>query len=508
MTTPTLIVTQSFNDADRALAHVTTIYNSGIDHLRQSLHDFVAGATPAGRVRACYPFVRVRTDTVARADSRLSYGFVAGPGTYETTLTRPDLFADYYREQFQLLLRNHGGPLEVGMSRQPIPIHFSFAQHEHVEGTMSAERRQLMRDVFDLPDLAAMDDGIANGTFEPGPREPHPLALFTAPRVDYSLQRMRHYTGTSPEHFQNFVLFTNYQFYIDEFVRLGHEMMAKPLGHGGLLGDWPKHAQDSDGYAAFVEPGNVVMRRAGMPADAEDAFGAAPPRLPQMPAYHLIRPDGSGITMVNIGVGPANAKNISDHIAVLRPHAWLMLGHCAGLRNTQQLGDYVLAHGYVREDHVLDEELPLWVPIPPLAEVQLALEQAVADVTQLKGFELKKILRTGTVASTDNRNWELLPQRGPERRFSQSRAVALDMESATIAANGFRFRVPYGTLLCVSDKPLHGEIKLPGMANAFYRERVDQHLRIGMRAIELLRRQRLDQLHSRKLRSFAEVAFQ
>jgi AMP nucleosidase len=96
----------------------------------------------------------------------------------------------------------------------------------------------------------------------------------------------------------------------------------------------------------------------------------------------------------------------------------------------------------------------------------------------------------------------------PERRFSQSRAVALDMESATIAANGFRFRVPYGTLLCVSDKPLHGEIKLPGMANQFYRERVDQHLRIGMRALEILKHQRLDQLHSRKLRSFDEVAFQ
>ena len=508
MTNPTLITTQSFADADAALAHATTIYNSGINHLRQSLHDFVAGTTPTGRVRACYPFVRVRTDTVARADSRLSYGFVAGPGTYETTLTRPDLFANYFREQFQLLLRNHGGPLEVGMSRQPIPIHFSFAQHDHVEGTMTPGRRQLMRDVFDLPDLAAMDDGIANGTHEPGPRDPQPLALFTAPRVDYSLQRLRHYTGTSPEHFQNFVLFTNYQFYIDEFVRLGHEMMAKPLGKGGLLGDWAKHAAESDDYIAFVEPGNVVTRRAGTPADAEDAFGAPLPRLPQMPAYHLIRADGSGITMVNIGVGPSNAKNISDHIAVLRPHAWLMLGHCAGLRNTQELGDYVLAHGYVREDHVLDEELPLWVPIPALAEVQLALEQAVADVTQLQGFELKKILRTGTVASTDNRNWELLPQRGPERRFSQSRAVALDMESATIAANGFRFRVPYGTLLCVSDKPLHGEIKLPGMANAFYRERVDQHLRIGMRAIELLRRQRLDQLHSRKLRSFAEVAFQ
>ena len=230
--------------------------------------------------------------------------------------------------------------------------------------------------------------------------------------------------------------------------------------------------------------------------------------LPQMPAYHLTRPDRRGISLVNIGIGPSNAKTITDHLAVLRPHCWIMLGHCAGLRRTQYLGDYVLAHGYVREDHVLDEELPLWVPIPPLAEVQLALEQAVADVTQLKGFELKRILRTGTVASTDNRNWELLPHPGPERRFSQSRAVALDMESATIAANGFRFRVPYGTLLCVSDKPLHGEIKLPGMANHFYRERVDQHLRIGMRAIEILRKGGVDRLHSRKLRSFAEVAFQ
>jgi AMP nucleosidase len=288
------------------------------------------------------------------------------------------------------------------------------------------------------------------------------------------------------------VLFTNYQFYVDEFIALGRAAMADPLSE----------------YIAFVEPGNVVTRRVGLPAQDGDLLGKEPPRMPQMPGYHLIRADRSGISMVNIGVGPANAKNITDHIAVLRPHAWIMLGHCAGLRNTQQLGDYVLAHGYVREDHVLDEELPLWVPIPALAEIQVALEQAVADVTQIKGAALKSIMRTGTVASTDNRNWELLPDNQPQRRFSQSRAVALDMESATIAANGFRFRVPYGTLLCVSDKPLHGEIKLPGMANHFYRERVDQHLRIGMRAVELLRAQGVDQLHSRKLRSFAEVAFQ
>jgi AMP nucleosidase len=486
MITPDVAPRREFNDPDAALAHVVAIYNAGVAHLRQHLKAFIDGDVPGDRVRATYPYVRIRVDTVLRADSRLAYGFVAGPGRYETTLTRPDLFGNYYREQFRLLLRNHAVALEVGASDEPVPVHFSLAEDDVLEGTLAPQRRALMRDLFDLPNLAAMDDGIANGTLEPGPREAKPLALFTAPRVDYSLHRLRHYSGTSPDHFQNFVLFTNYQFYIDEFIKLGRAAMSEAACE----------------YTAFVEPGNLITRPGG------GTEGVPPPRLPQMPAYHLVRSDGSGITMVNIGVGPANAKNMSDHIAVLRPHAWIMLGHCAGLRNTQQLGDYVLAHGYVREDHVLDEELPLWVPIPALAEIQVALERAVADVTQLTGYELKRVLRTGTVASTDNRNWELLPHPGPERRFSQSRAIALDMESATIAANGFRFRVPYGTLLCVSDKPLHGEIKLPGMANAFYRERVDQHLRIGMRAIELLRADGVDSLHSRKLRSFAEVAFQ
>lgn len=294
------------------------------------------------------------------------------------------------------------------------------------------------------------------------------------------------------------MLYTNYQFYIDEFVKLGRAMMS--------ASDDPEVRAYRSEYTAFVEPGDVITYNANLGEDASE--GTPPPRLPQMPAYHLKRADGSGITMVNIGVGPSNAKTITDHIAVLRPHAWVMLGHCAGLRNTQRLGDYVLAHGYVREDHVLDADLPLWVPIPALAEVQVALERAVAQVTQLEGAELKRVMRTGTVASVDNRNWELRDHREPVQRLSQSRAIALDMESATIAANGFRFRVPYGTLLCVSDKPLHGELKLPGMADQFYRGQVDQHLQIGVKAMEILRTNGLDRLHSRKLRSFAEVAFQ
>ncbi|MEO8132627.1 MAG: AMP nucleosidase [Betaproteobacteria bacterium] len=495
MSSPPFIAPQRFDDPVAALEQALRIYDQSLAYVRDVFLRFVAGEDLQHHIRGCYPFVRVHTDTVARADSRLSYGFVSGPGTYETTLTRPDLFGPYYLEQFRLLLENHGVSLEIGTSRQPIPVHFAFAEDDRIEGSMSPARRLLMRDLFDLPDLAAMDDGIANGTYEPQAGEPRPLALFTAPRIDYSLHRLHHYTGTGSRYFQKFVLFTNYQFYIDEFVRLGHQTLANP-------------DPGEEGYTAFVEPGNVITRRPETGAMPDGAADPVPARLPQMPAYHLVREDRAGITMINIGVGPANAKTITDHIAVLRPHAWIMLGHCAGLRTTQQLGDYVLAHGYVREDHVLDEDLPLWVPIPPLAEVQRALEQAVADVTQLEGYELKRVMRTGTVASTDNRNWELLPMKTPVRRFSQSRAIALDMESATIAANGFRFRVPYGTLLCVSDKPLHGEIKLLGMANQFYRDRIHQHLLIGMRAVELLRLQRPDQIHSRKLRGFAEVAFQ
>jgi AMP nucleosidase len=497
---PDFLAPVDCTDAEAALAQVRRIYQTGRAHLRQALQHFAAHPQEAARmerVRACYPFVRLSVPHSRQTQSQLAYGFVARPGQYEATLTRPDLFAGYYLEQFRLLLRNHGAALTVGSSHQPIALPFALDSDVSPEDSaLTPGQRLHLPEVFDMPDLSAMDDRIANGTFHSPPGQPEPLSLFTAPRVDYSLHRLRHYTGTSPEHFQNFVLFTNYQFYIDEFMALGQREMQNP---------------QSD-YIAFVQPGNVITRRVDLPARgaaADDALPSAPAaRLPQMPAYHLLRADRSGISFINIGVGPSNAKTITDHIAVLRPHAWIMVGHCAGLRSSQQLGDYVLAHGYVREDHVLDEDLPLWIPIPALAEVQIALQQAVADVTQLGGSDLKRILRTGTVATTDNRNWELLGAGVPQRRFSQSRAVALDMESATIAANGFRFRVPYGTLLCVSDKPLHGEIKLPGMANQFYRERVGQHLRIGLRAIERLRQNGLDRLHSRKLRSFDEVAFQ
>ena len=137
--------------------------------------------------------------------------------------------------------------------------------------------------------------------------------------------------------------------------------------------------------------------------------------------------------------------------------------------------------------------------------MQQALAEAAGDVSGTGGADLKQRLRTGTVVTTDDRNWELRYTRSA-LRLSQSRAVGIDMESATIAAQGYRFRVPYGTLLCVSDKPLHGEIKLPGQANTFYEEAIGAHLQIGVRTCELLKRDS-ESLHSRKLRAFNEPPF-
>jgi AMP nucleosidase len=485
---PDLMPYVRFSDARTATARLVEIYARNTAFIRAAFADYAQGKfTPGQRVRAYYPAIRIKVQTYKEVDSRLSYGHVDEPGTYMTTITQPELYFDYLQEQIGLLIKNHGVSVEIGESDMPIPLHFSFTGGQYVEGIYSESLGDSLRDHFDVPDLAVTDDSIVNGTWQGRHGEPRPLAPFTAPRIDYSLHRLQHYTATAPKHFQNFVLFTNYQFYVDEFCQWARETLVQ--GEGG--------------YTALVEPGNIVTPRG---PDGERS-GPALERLPQMPSYHLVRENHSGITLINIGIGPSNAKTITDHVAVLRPSAWLMLGHCAGLRTTQRLGDYVLAHGYVRQDHVLDADLPTWVPVPPLAEIQVALEEAVAEVAGLSGWELKKIMRTGTVATIDNRNWELRDHYEPVQRFSQSRAIALDMESATIAANGFRFRVPYGTLLCVSDKPLHGELKLPGMASDFYRTQVGQHLHIGIRALENLREMPRERLHSRKLRSFIETAF-
>ncbi len=476
---------QSFTSADAAVAQIASIYETGIAVLRDRFDAFLAGELDRFADPPCYPYVgfAIGPQQVQRGGA-MSYGKVPSAGAFGTTLTRPDIFADYYREQLELLISSYDQPVVVGTSHQPIPLSFAV---EEATADLTPDKVHALRGIFPMPELSRIDDKVANGTHVSGMGVPDPLSLFSATRVDYSLVRLKHYTATSPQHFQRFVLFTNYQRYVDGFVAYARDEVA-----------------NGTTYSAFVEPGDVMTPNPAL--SGEPPSGTMPAHLPQMPAYHLVGDNHEGITLVNIGIGPSNAKTITDHLAVLRPHCWLMVGHCGGLRLTQQLGDYVLAHAYVRADHVLDEDLPAFVPIPPIAEIQIAMTAAVSKITGLTGRELKVRLRTGTVFTTDDRDWELRHD-DLTKQFNQSRAIAVDMESATIAANGFRLRVPYGTLLCVSDKPLHGEIKLPGMADAFYRERINQHLQIGITTLNSLREAGVQSLHSRKLRSFNEPAF-
>ncbi len=258
------------------------------------------------------------------------------------------------------------------------------------------------------------------------------LFLFGPERMALSIDRLRHYTGTSASSFQRYVLLTNYSWHVEEF------RAALPNCTG----------PDSDGR--------------------------------QMPAWHHELPGRAGLTMVNIGVGPSNAKTITDHLAVLRPDLVLMIGHCGGLRNHQEIGDLVMATAFMRDDRVLDDVLPLSVPVVS----NHTLNTLLLDEVTARGLRS----RMGIVFTTANRNWGAQPRQRHRPAAAQSRAIAVDMESATVATNGFRYRIPTATLLAVSDKPLHAAPKLNDDAQAFYASSRRQHVEIAIAVAEQARR--------------------
>lgn len=438
---------------------------------------------------------------------------------------------------------------------------------------------------------------------QPAAREiAKPLTQFGAKRVDYALSRLEHYTGTQVEHFQPYVFFTNYPFYMQAFiaetfsqhVAHGHGRLVAPLDPGAPSAA-PQRVKETE--IGRTPPRFLTRPKDPSAPDGPRVFDPAKATRfepKQMPAVHFIPDiaDLPGMTIVNIGVGPSNAKTMTDILAVLDANAWLMLGHCGGLRRTQEIGQFVLAQAYVRDDKVLDDALPHWAPIPQMIEVQECLLRAIEEVlleedanpetgdqrfiayTRYKA-EIMALLdalgvaipdptrlsfgaegaggptsraalaehpilkaaklalapdesgalaaidperakrveaayrawrrearlraRTGTVVSTDNRNWELNAHEEVISRLGRSKAIAIDMESATIAGAGLRYRVPYGTLLCVSDKPMMGEPKMRGQADEFYETATRNHVRIGLRTVEHLYERREEIARSRKL---------
>ena len=241
-----------FNDPVKAFEYVKEIYNANTSYLVDCFESYCKTPDLAKKVRAFYPYIKITTKMAKRSDSGFSYGFASRPGTYMTTLTKPDFFELYYKEQFSLIIKNHDIPLEIGTSETPIPLHFAIGDNYHLERDLSEEQVENLPLYFDVPDLNILDDEIANSTFVPrSETEPSPLALFTAPRKDISLQRLKHYCGTDSKHFQNYILFTNYQFYIDEFVQTCRDMMSKATSDEEL--------NERKIYSAFVEPGDKII---------------------------------------------------------------------------------------------------------------------------------------------------------------------------------------------------------------------------------------------------------
>lgn len=465
---PAAAVAELIERHDAAVADLLAGYRAAVAAV-------AAGGEPEPVVRH-YPELRFTVDRLGEVDPALSHGFVDRPGRFAAAIARPRLFRRYLVKQVSDLLANHGGEVEIGASATPIPVRLAPGFDDIDLSGLDRGQLAAVDAAFTPVDSAFIDDAVADGDCDYLSLEVKPLSLFSAPRVDLALQRLEHYTGSAAGHIQRFVLFTNYRLHVDVFLE-----HARSLRPGA-----------APGYTHLVAPGG-----------REYPIGEVPEAIPaeacQMPAHHLVRPDGLGVSIIDIGVGPSNAKTITDCLAVLRPHCWMMVGHCAGLDGRMRVGDMILANGYDRADGVLDALVPPEKPIPPIAEVQQAVTAAFAEVTGLTGEALRKRLRTGTVLSTSDRNWEWRPQQEIYRELLKSTAIGVEMESATIAANGYRFRVPYGALLGVSDMPLHDQPKLPRSARRFYRESKREHLLTAVRACEAMAADPA-RLHSRKLR--------
>ena len=183
----------------------------------------------------------------------------------------------------------------------------------------------------------------------------------------------------------------------------------------------------------------------------------------------------NGICMINFGMGSPNAALIMDLLAAIKPEAVLFLGKCGGLKPENNLGDYILPSAGIRGEGTSDDYLPKEVPALPAFGVSRAVSSVIRDYG--------KDYWTGTVYTTNRRVWE------HDENFTQhlrkTRAMAVDMETATLFSVGFANKIPTGALLLVSDMPLFDEgIKTKESDKKVTGDFVEEHLDIGIKSLE------------------------
>lgn len=186
-----------------------------------------------------------------------------------------------------------------------------------------------------------------------------------------------------------------------------------------------------------------------------------------------------GITMINFGMGSPNAATVMDLLSAIHPRAALFLGKCGGLKKKNKIGDLVLPIAAIRGEGTSADYLPREVPALPAFQLQRAVSTMIRDL----GHDYW----TGTVYTTNRRVWE--HDDGFKETLRNTRSMAVDMETATIFAAGFANEIPCGALLLVSDQPMIPEgVKTEASDRQVTGNFVDAHIRIGIEALKLVRR--------------------
>lgn len=184
-----------------------------------------------------------------------------------------------------------------------------------------------------------------------------------------------------------------------------------------------------------------------------------------------------GITIINFGMGSPNAATIIDCLSAIKPEAVLFLGKCGGLKKKNDLGDFILPIAAIRGEGTSNDYFPAEVPALPAFALQKAISTTIRDNSQ--------DYWTGTVYTTNRRVWEWDEQF--KEYLRKIRAMAIDMETATIFSTAFFNEIPAGALLLVSDQPMVVDgIKTEASDKVVTTSYVDLHLKIGIESLQQL----------------------
>jgi AMP nucleosidase len=185
----------------------------------------------------------------------------------------------------------------------------------------------------------------------------------------------------------------------------------------------------------------------------------------------------NGITILNFGMGSASAATCMDLLSAIKPKAVLFLGKCGGLKKKNKVGDLILPIAAIRGEGTSNDYMAPEVPALPAFALQKAISSTIRD----HGLDYW----TGTCYTTNRRVWE--HDNKFKKHLKSLRAMAIDMETATIFVVGFANRIPTGALLLVSDSPMTPEgVKTEQSDQSVTQNFVDQHLTIGLESLKQL----------------------